>query len=320
MSARQRRRRTPIPAKVVAQVLFESDDTCCKCCTPGRRVQIHHIDGNPTNHATENLAVLCLECHDRAEIRGGVGRRLSAATIRTYRADWLARVAARRATVPPKSGVPPVGRSRGSTVVAPSDTVDALGALEVRQIGYAAEDAVPDWDRVAVAIRDLGRYARDFRDATRVEVLCVAHALASSARQGMTSRVAWMLHGAATEAMPLVVFRKPVSWAVEGPEHLRMSLGVELGRDLIYDGARYLKDFGVVKAGSALLGHALAMTATCTTPEVRADVEEAFDERIAAAREHHEDDVARWLLWERAEARERGSGDFESVKDLFDRK
>ena len=261
--------------------------------------------------------MLCVECHDRAETRGGVGRVLSPALIRTYRADWLLRVAERRRRASEEPGVVADALRRTPSAITPSDTVDALGVLEVRQLGYAAEDAVPDWEAVATTIHNLARYARDFGHATKVEVLRVASALAGDARQGMPPRVAWMLHAAATEAMPLVMFRRPVTWAIEGPEHLRIALATEVGRGLAYDGARYLKSIGVVKAGAAIMAHALAMTRSVSPAEIRAEVDEAFEERISAAKEHGESDFARWLEFERAEARVPGSGDYESVKDLM---
>lgn len=88
--------RTPVPKETADEVLVASDRTCCVCRTRGKRVQTHHIDENPSNHDTENLAVLCFDCHDLTMIRGGFGRRLSAGQVAEYRDDWLVRVRARR--------------------------------------------------------------------------------------------------------------------------------------------------------------------------------------------------------------------------------
>ncbi|MBK3659932.1 HNH endonuclease [Bradyrhizobium diazoefficiens] len=89
--------RTSVPEDVSAEVLFLQDHTCCICREPGKRIQIHHIDGNPTNHFVNNLAVLCFDDHDRTQVRGGFGRTLLAAEVEKYRVDWIARVADRRA-------------------------------------------------------------------------------------------------------------------------------------------------------------------------------------------------------------------------------
>jgi tetratricopeptide (TPR) repeat protein len=74
---------------VAARLLFESDRTCCVCRTPGKPVQIHHIDENNSNTVTENLAVLCLECHDQTMLKGGFGRKLDSAQVLLYKTDWI---------------------------------------------------------------------------------------------------------------------------------------------------------------------------------------------------------------------------------------
>ena len=82
---------------VAAKVLFESDRTCCICRTQGKPVQIHHIDGDHSNSVSENLAVLCLECHDLTMIKGGFGRKLDATQVLLYKNDWLQAVGRNRA-------------------------------------------------------------------------------------------------------------------------------------------------------------------------------------------------------------------------------
>jgi len=88
--------RTPIPSNIAIEILFVSDNTCCVCRERGKTLQIHHIDDNPSNNAPKNLAVLCLECHNKTQIKGGFGRRLNASLVIKYRDDWLKRVKLRR--------------------------------------------------------------------------------------------------------------------------------------------------------------------------------------------------------------------------------
>jgi hypothetical protein len=57
---------------------------------------LHHIDEDHANTVAENLAVLCLECHQKTQITGGFGRQLDAAQVIIFKADWLARVVERR--------------------------------------------------------------------------------------------------------------------------------------------------------------------------------------------------------------------------------
>lgn len=85
--------RTPIPEDVAAEVVHRHYRTCCVCNIGGRPFQIHHIDDDPTNQDPANLAVLCLECHDLTQIRGGFGRKLKAPEVIKSRDDWVQRVA-----------------------------------------------------------------------------------------------------------------------------------------------------------------------------------------------------------------------------------
>ena len=93
----QKKKRVEIPRDIEAQVQFLSDRTCCVCRVRGKPFQIHHIDENPANNEPNNLVVLCLECHNETQIRGGFGRKLNADQIILYRDDWLIQVAKTRA-------------------------------------------------------------------------------------------------------------------------------------------------------------------------------------------------------------------------------
>jgi hypothetical protein len=42
--------RSPIPDYVAAEVLFLHDRTCCVCHIKGRKIQIHHLDEDPSNN------------------------------------------------------------------------------------------------------------------------------------------------------------------------------------------------------------------------------------------------------------------------------
>lgn len=88
--------RIQIPQDIAAKVLFHSDRTCCVCNIPGKSIQIHHIDGNPSNNIVDNLSVLCLECHNETMIKGGFGRKLDSNQVIIYRDSWIERVKKRK--------------------------------------------------------------------------------------------------------------------------------------------------------------------------------------------------------------------------------
>jgi hypothetical protein len=149
-----------IPDYVASEAQFASDRTCCVCQSRGLRVQIHHIDDNPSNNSLDNLAVLCLPCHDETQIRGGFARRLSAEVVRRYRRDWLERVAARRKEADrlltqastSAGGDDRVSDDRVSTKLAAAPEIPPRTGLveyirtlpELRRLAYQA--ARPGWD------------------------------------------------------------------------------------------------------------------------------------------------------------------------------
>lgn len=90
------KKRIPIPSDISTEAIFASDSTCCKCRERGKTIQIHHIDDDPSNNNFENLSVLCLECHNETQIKGGFGRKLNADLVTKYRDEWLERVKTRR--------------------------------------------------------------------------------------------------------------------------------------------------------------------------------------------------------------------------------
>jgi len=91
-----RKMRITLSRELSSDILFKSDRTCCVCQIRGKRVQIHHIDEEPSNDDPENLSVLCFDCHDETQIRGGFGKHLKSSVVRQYKDDWILRVNKRR--------------------------------------------------------------------------------------------------------------------------------------------------------------------------------------------------------------------------------
>lgn len=88
--------RVQIPSDLAADVMFTSDRTCCVCCERGKAVNIHHIDEDPSNNTIDNLSIMCLECHNDTQLKGGFGRKLNAPLVIKYRDEWIDKVSERR--------------------------------------------------------------------------------------------------------------------------------------------------------------------------------------------------------------------------------
>lgn len=90
-----KKERTKISDDLAAEIMFNSDKTCCVCRITDRKVQIHHIDNNPANDNVVNLAVLCNDCHSEAHTNHAFTRNLTPELIQKYNESWKATVKAR---------------------------------------------------------------------------------------------------------------------------------------------------------------------------------------------------------------------------------
>lgn len=81
-----KKNRIEIPPDIAQQVLVKSRHTCCVC----REVQgqIHHIDEDPSNNKIDNLAVLCVSCHQKVHTKAPFQRGFQPNHIKQYRNEW----------------------------------------------------------------------------------------------------------------------------------------------------------------------------------------------------------------------------------------
>ena len=88
--------RKPIPSNKERQILVKNRHCCCICQKDGigKEVWIHHIDGNNSNNAMSNLAVLCVTPHASQADAGlapgkqGAGKKLKPDEVREFKKIW----------------------------------------------------------------------------------------------------------------------------------------------------------------------------------------------------------------------------------------
>ena len=81
-------KRVQIPEKTRIELMAKANNRCCVCQTPF--FQIHHIDGDRSNNNPDNLAPLCPNCHDQADLKRQLSNRLTADRIIALRDRWYA--------------------------------------------------------------------------------------------------------------------------------------------------------------------------------------------------------------------------------------
>lgn len=87
--------RAAIPFGNLARVLWANRSTCCVCRRYSLAIIVHHISPWATSHdhATDNLAVLCLEHHAQAHRRGDLEQNLGMRPLKAAKEQWEAEVA-----------------------------------------------------------------------------------------------------------------------------------------------------------------------------------------------------------------------------------
>jgi hypothetical protein len=93
--------RPPIPQETVIDILFSSKSICCVCRDPDQPIIIHHIEewSDSKDHSRDNLAVLCVGCHDKAHTQHKLSQNLTANKIKDFRQKWERQVREKDADV-----------------------------------------------------------------------------------------------------------------------------------------------------------------------------------------------------------------------------
>jgi hypothetical protein len=84
------KKRPRIPKKTADELLVKCKHSCCMCEKFG--VEIHHIDGNPSNNREDNLIPLCSNCANFAHVDFPSAARthgISQDQLRLYKKNWI---------------------------------------------------------------------------------------------------------------------------------------------------------------------------------------------------------------------------------------
>lgn len=94
LGALRQRGRPGMPVERVVQILFANRFTCCVCRDRTRSIIIHHIVewARTHDHSLPNLAVICLDCHDKAHTTHQLSRNLTPDVLKGLKDEWEAAV------------------------------------------------------------------------------------------------------------------------------------------------------------------------------------------------------------------------------------
>jgi hypothetical protein len=257
------KKRSQIPQAVADMILFAADHTCCKC-RESREVDIHHIDGDPSNNAWENLIPLCLNCHSEVGKTGGRGRKYGKYELYLTREDWFEVVAKQRQK-----------RSMSTRKSASSSTTNVLSAqacMEVRKILYSVELAGLEWKRIESLLPVLIYYSRDFGFQVKHEVLLTLLTVSHWTREGMPATVAQLVEAITLNSIPIYNLKHAMKTGVAKKDLKLISLGLEIASNIVYDTCKSLRDIRVLNAACYLLLVILRFARVNRLPELEKNV------------------------------------------------
>lgn len=246
-------KRKKIPKGTDTDIMFESDRTCCVCQTPHMDVQIHHIDGNPSNNAYENLVVLCLQHHNEAEKKGGFGKGLSPELIKKYRDEWYEVVRKRKETRNPHPSIdmPGLGHEELHTAL-----LDALAVQDIRKTELNLQNA--EWQEIMSHLHPLLIYTlHSYSYITRLELINAIDCLTGRTRRGMPPEVANAVSHLVINTLPitsLVIKRKT---PIKEEDRALIHQCFLQGWALAWDGSKYLKNLSVMYSGLHIMSYIL---------------------------------------------------------------
>jgi hypothetical protein len=298
-----KKRRTPIPPGVVADIEIASDRTCCVCRKTDLDYHIHHIDGNPSNHDPENLVLLCLMHHSEAGKRGGAGRTLSPIYLRKVRKAWYEDVRnVRAAAVHAKTAQ--INKSQ------PADLDSMVRALAVHDIRNLHREIMAvfrdDWSKVEPLIwkiGDLVNWSTGERDSrVHLEAVETLEHIVTYTRHKMPPAVGSAIENIVKELNPYPSYKLDPGQSLSKTERDIVDNLVAIGFQLAGDGMNYLDDLKFVGYGSEILWDLLRDAVKQGDKELKSRLLEEFNRLMEIAGHVKMTDASRWLTYLRDDA------------------
>lgn len=238
--------RKNIPIKIQGELLFKSDRECVVCSEPKRGDQIHHIDGNPSNNAIDNLVLLCFDCHHDASVTNGLRKGLIPSAIKLYRDHKYEVVAVKRANAL-KAFNSPIGELNTEEML--TVTKNALIMIELEKI--KAEFKNMESDDYDLILEKISVFSEHTNFRLAVDVFNFIALIADYARIGLPADKAFAIY-----RLILSFFPYSSSEADSKKVIMLASQCIGIGFSLVYDSVVYTRDLKVSVHGLMILKYA----------------------------------------------------------------
>src|SRR5471032_1705521 len=239
-------KRKRVDDELAAEISFAVDLRCCLCehlseLPPRvRNGQIHHLDGNPSNNAIDNLVWLCIEHHEDVGKVGRASRRMSPAVIRRYQKRLQKLVQQRLRAADSKRKERP----------AFYQALDAHGVVDLGKLRFRTGD---EWGQVHDCLSEVGWYPDEIGYEARKAILDYLIDITGRARDEMPTDIAVSVRRRALDLLPIRFLRAHRRRRTTAEDLELMGYGIDIGMGLAYDGALHLHNLRIVDNGCEVL-------------------------------------------------------------------
>jgi len=235
--------RKKIPDDIQAEVIFKSNRECVVCNNHKRGDHIHHIDGDNSNYKFENLAFLCVYCHNDATVTSNIIKKLSAKTIIKFRDHKYQVIALERENSLKLFNSPVNGLTTEDLL---TTSKNALIIIEIEKIKEEYFSA--DWTTRAYIITKLHKFSDHTNFRVAVDVFNFLSVAADHTRGGMTTDVAISIFSLLLDFFP---------YSENGEESQKTielaNACANIAFSLVYDTTIYLKNYDIAMYGLTIL-------------------------------------------------------------------
>lgn len=235
--------RIKIPDDIQAEVIFKSNRECVVCDNHKRGDHIHHIDGDNSNYKFENLAFLCVYCHNDASVTGNIIKKLSAKAIIKFRDHKYQVIATERENSLKLFNSPVIGLTTEDLL---TTSKNALIIIEIEKL--KEEYFSGNWTERSNIISKLHKYLDHTNFRVAVDVFNFLSIAADQTRGGMTTDVAVSIFSSILDFFPYSDNESDNGKTIELANEC-----VNIAFSLIYDTTIYLKNYDIAMYGLTIL-------------------------------------------------------------------
>jgi hypothetical protein len=235
--------RKKIPDDIQAEVIFKSNRECVVCDNHKRGDHIHHIDGDNSNYKFENLAFLCVYCHNDASVTGNIIKKLSAKTIIKFRDHKYQVVATDRENSLKLFNSPVNGLTTEDLL---TTSKNALIIIEIEKLKEEYFSA--DWTTRSDIIAKLHKFSDHTNFRVAVDVFNFLSIAADQTRGGMTTDVAISIYSLLLDFFPYSDSEEESQKTIELANEC-----ANIAFSLVYDTTIYLKNYDIAMYGLTIL-------------------------------------------------------------------